>query len=194
MARVAVFVASSAEIKKNMIPAVIGLNEVNVCYTGLGKVRAAVAAYEHLSAMSYDLAINLGTCGSHKLPSGQIVEVTAFVERDVDLSAVGIAPGFFPGTEGRMTAAKKVFNDLQGVTCGSGDCIDLKPPEVDCDIYDMEAFALAFVCKKFSVPLMALKVVSDGSNEDTFRDWKKNLDQAQGHLINRLYEILNNFP
>lgn len=194
MARVAVFIASPAEIKKDMIPAIIGSNEITICYTGLGKVRAAVAAYEHLSARPYDLAINLGTCGSHSIAIGQIVEVRAFVERDVDLSAVGIAPGFFPGAEGRMTAFKIFFDELPNVICGSGDCINLRPPKVDCDVYDMEAFALAFVCKKFFVPLVALKVVSDASDENSGSDWKKNLAHAQGHLISRLHKILNNFP
>ena len=194
MARVVVFIASSAEMKKSSIPATLGPHKISVCYTGLGKVRATAAAYQQLTQSSFDLAINLGTCGSHRFEVGTLVEAMSFVERDVDLSAVGIPVGFFPGAEGKIVSQKKYLKNLPSAICGTGDRIDLVPPRVDCDIYDMEAFALAFVCKKLSVPLVVIKFISDSSVENVGTQWKENLIRGQESLLTQWHEIMNHLP
>ena len=140
------------------------------------------------------MAINLGTCGSHRFEVGTLVEAMSFVERDVDLSAVGIPVGFFPGAEGKIVSEKKYLKNLPNAICGTGDRIDLIPPRVDCDIYDMEAFALAFVCKKLSVPLVVIKFISDSSVENVGTQWKENLIRGQESLLTQWHEIMNHLP
>ncbi len=190
MARVVVFVASTAEIKKSSIASEYGPHQISVCYTGLGKIRAAVAAHEQLTAASFDIAVNLGTSGSHRLPIGTLAEVSAFVERDVDLSAAGLPLGVFPGADGRIVSPKKYLKNLSSVICGTGDRIDLKPPAVPCDIYDMEGFALAFVCQKLSLPFVSIKFISDSSTSGLGDEWKKSLAQAQDCLNTNFKQFL----
>ncbi len=186
MARVSVFIASPAEIKKTSIPVSFQAHEIIACYTGIGKLRSAVTAYQHLSASKYDIAINLGTCGSHQLSTGSVVEVGVFVERDVDLTAVGMLPGFFPGAEGKIISPKRYFKNLLSVTCGTGDRVDMTLPTVSCDIYDMESFALAYVCQKVSVPFLSIKFVSDASSVGLVEEWKKNRKLAEEILLGNL--------
>ena len=190
MARLAVFVASSAEIKKDLIPARMGSFEISVCYTGLGKVRSALSAQALLLKSPFDHAINLGTAGSHLLAPGTLTEVESFVERDVDLSVAGIKPGFFPGAEGQIKSGRKYFRDLPAAICGSGDRIDLRPPAVACDIYDMEAFGIALACQKLGLSLVALKYITDTSKGAVAEDWKKNLNQAQESLFGAFQQFI----
>ncbi len=194
MARVSVLIASSLEIKKSLVPAKIGPHQISVFYTGLGKIRASLAAFDHLKATPTDIVINLGTCGSHSIPVGTVVEVSAYVERDVDLSAVGLQPGFFPGNDGKIISSKKYLKNLPQAICGTGDRIDLHPPRVKCDVYDMEAFALAFVCRKLELPFVSLKFVSDASQNSVAAEWKDNLAKAQESLLIQLQEIIKIIP
>ncbi len=194
MARVSVLIASSVEIKRSLLPAQSGPHQISVIYTGLGKIRACLAAYEGLRATPSELAINLGTCGSHTIPLGTVVEVSSYVERDVDLSVAGFQPGFFPGVEGKIISSKKYLKNLPQAICGTGDRIDLQPPRVICDVYDMEAFALAFVCQKLGVPFVSLKFVSDSSQKSVAAEWKNNLAKAQESLLIQLQEIINSIP
>jgi adenosylhomocysteine nucleosidase len=190
MAKIAVFVASSAEIKKSALSSLEGLHQVQLFYTGLGKLRAGVSASEILTSKKWDLAVNLGTAGSHKQAVGSVVECAAFVERDVDLTPAGLKPGQFPGAIDKIVQSKKYFPDLPSVICGTGDRIDVEPPPVECEIYDMEAYSLAFVCQRFSVPFLCLKYITDSSSAHIFQEWKGNLLKAETALISVFTQLL----
>jgi hypothetical protein len=62
------------------------------------------------------------------------------VERDVDLTAMQLPAGEFPGeSKTKVIETQKTFTNFKKATCGTGDRIDLAVPQVSCDVYDMEA-------------------------------------------------------
>lgn len=186
--KIALFIASPMEIREeNILRAVSGLN---IFYTGLGKIRAAVTAAEVLSRQPWDWAINLGTAGSHSVNVGTLVECHKFVERDVDLTAAKVPAGQFPGaSQSKILDSSKVFTDLPKVVCGTGDRIEVSPPKVSCDVYDMEAYALAFVCQRRGVPYSSIKYISDRSEANLLQEWKSEVKNAEKKLIDFLSTV-----
>ena len=78
--RIILFVALESELPKDIIP-----NSVDVYYTGVGKVNAAIKSTQVLSqARNYDsdvLVVNYGSAGSNTLPVGTLVECKHFVQQ-----------------------------------------------------------------------------------------------------------------
>ena len=89
--------------------------------------------------------INFGTAGAISNVTG-LVEVTGYVDRDMDVRALGFKLGQTPFEEGVMIGRR-------GLVVGSGDSFAIEKPEIKCDIVDMEAYAIARVCKKYDVEL-----------------------------------------
>lgn len=79
--------------------------------------------------------------------------------------------------------------DLPRGICGTGDRFEVGPPKVDCDLVDMEAYAIAKVCRKLGVGLTALKYITDGSDDQAHKDWFENLKPASKKLF-EVYETL----
>ena len=77
------------------------MHGVEVVYTGLGKVNATYKLMRALMERSVQNKmvkgiINFGTAGSSKIRTHALVEVTEFVQRDMDVSPLGIARGVTP--------------------------------------------------------------------------------------------------
>jgi adenosylhomocysteine nucleosidase len=75
------------------------------------------------------------------------------------------------------------------VVCGTGDTFVTKKPEIDCDVVDMEAYAIAKICKKHKVEFLCYKYISDSADDNASSDWTENV--AKGCKIFR-EEILDN--
>ena len=54
-----------------------------------------------------------------------------------------------------------------------------------CDIVDMEAYALAKVCKLEGIKFRCLKYISDNANSDASSDWTKNCKKGA-----KLFQII----
>ena len=54
---------------------------------------------------------------------------------------------------------------------------------MDVDVVDMEAYAIAKVCKKLGVGFTAIKYISDGSDHNAHNDWAGNLPKAAEGLF-----------
>jgi adenosylhomocysteine nucleosidase len=166
-----------------------GLFEANgykIFYTGLGKLRAAISAtaviQEHLKLSGHQpqnlQVINLGTAGSHTRSQGEVVECTRLVQRDPIFE-------LFPSEALELPRQTR----FPSVTCGTGDLIHFQPPPISCDVYDMEAYALASVCQQLKIPFLCLKYVSDSSDEKIAQDWARNLQAASAALLSALGSI-----
>ena len=55
----------------------------------------------------------------------------------------------------------------------------------------MEAYALAKVCRKFSIPFISFKYISDSADSDAGFDWKKNLESGQKLFLETVLSPLN---
>ncbi len=125
---------------------------VPVLYTGLGKVNAAYrlarALTEHRAKHgSLPQVVNFGTVGSPKLAAGSVVACRRFVQRDMDVTGLGFALGTTPFEDVPPTLEfASLFPELPEGVCGTGDRFETGKPLVDCDVIDMEGYALAKVC------------------------------------------------
>jgi adenosylhomocysteine nucleosidase len=148
-------------------------------YCGVGSIKATYNLTRYLSENKVGHVINLGTCGSHQFKQGQVVECVSFIQRQHQ--------AFLPLTSKKIVTLPRT--KLPAVTCGSADFVETNQPVSACDIFDMEAYSLAYVCEKFNVPFCSLKFVSDHSNENLISDWKKNLSQSSLCLVEELKKI-----
>lgn len=152
---------------------------VKVHYTGVGKIKATFAALNLVEQLKPEWVINLGTAGSKKLQPGQLVECSHFIQRDP----------FFAQFPQKIFETHTLSN-LPQVTCGSADSIEYGDRKIECDIFDMEAYALAYVCDQKNIKFNSFKYITDASNEDTITDWKKNLNAASSALFEQYKKII----
>jgi adenosylhomocysteine nucleosidase len=170
---------------------------VPVLYTGVGKVNAAHALTRRLlgapQAAEKPLVLNLGTAGSSRFPVGALVECTQFVQRDMDASPLGFERGVTP-FDALETVLKvpRTFPHLPEGVCGSADAFETTALERRCDVFDMEAYALARVCALEGVEFACVKYITDGGDADAARSWRENLARAAREWL-ALYEHVRTF-
>jgi adenosylhomocysteine nucleosidase len=172
---------------------------IPVLYTGVGKVNAAMALTRELatyrqSSLPLPAIVNFGSAGSPRFPAGAVVACTTFHQRDMDVSGLGFAPGTTPYEE--IPAALEFptpFADLPRVSCGTGDSFVTGPLALQCDVVDMEAYALAKVCHVEGVDFACAKFVSDGADHAAASDWQANLHRAAEQFL-ALYRGLASHP
>jgi len=169
---------------------------IGVLYTGVGKVNAAVALCRRFSqyrrtGRTLPLVVNFGTAGSLRHPAGTIVGCHQFIDRDMDVSALGFARGATP-FDGlpAMLEFRPRFLQLPAAVCGSGDSFATRPREASCDIVDMEAYALAKVCRIEGADFGCAKYVSDGADGAAARDWRENVAGAADAFVALYLELL----
>ena len=78
----------------------------------------------------------------------------------------------------------EIINSKDGFSCGSGDSFVKKQIEMDVDLVDMEAYALAKVCKIEGIDFRCFKFISDNANGDAQSDWVINCKNGA-----KLFEI-----
>lgn len=149
---------------------------IEVHYCGIGKVNAAWKTTELILKNPGKKILNLGTAGSPKLKTHDLVECTSFVQRDMDIRPLNFPLGLTPMDEipGEIQGTR-IFKGLEHGVCGTGDRFEVGPPELACDLVDMEAYAMAKVCKRYSVDFVSIKYITDGSDDQAHKDWQANL-------------------
>jgi adenosylhomocysteine nucleosidase len=157
---------------------------VPVLFTGIGKVNAAHALTKRLAeyraeSLSLPLVINFGTAGSQRHQRGAVIACTRFVQRDMDVSGLGFKVGVTP-FESAPTQLEfpETFDNLPQGTCGSGDSFETRGIAHNCDVIDMEAYALAKVCWFENARFACAKYVTDGADHSAADDWQSNLQHA----------------
>ncbi len=157
---------------------------IPVLYTGIGKVNAALTAMDVIHKTKCKVMINLGTAGSSKFKTHDLVEVSTFVQRDMDISPLGFKVGETPfdPLPGGIELIP-YFPELAKGVCGTGDSFETGAPKVSCDLVDMEGYALAKVCRKMGVQLISLKYITDGADHNAHNDWEANLVHGAKRLL-----------
>ena len=123
--------------------------------------------------------INFGSAGSVSEVSG-LVEVTGYVDRDMDARALSCELGQTPFEDG-------IIIGETGIVCGSGDKFATSKPEIACDIVDMEAYAIAKTCHKEGVKFRSWKYISDAADENSANDWEENVHKGNYLFQKMLY-------
>jgi len=151
------------------------LNDIPIFQVGIGKINAASNLTEILWNEEPDVVINFGSCGNlknHKV--GKVIEVgTVYNNIDVrPYAQYGCTP------ENNVCEIKlsdsriKLFTTDQIYDKTRKDYAEKYLDMIkECDIVDMEGYALAYVCKQRNIPFYSYKWVSDDGNVDS---WKEN--------------------
>ena len=162
---------------------------VPVLYCGVGKVNAAIALMQALSRYTHQgaqmpLVVNFGSAGSRCHPCGTLVACNAFVQRDMDVSGLGFPLGVTPYDEApSMLIFDPVFTQMPAAVCGSGDSFAMADIAVDCEVLDMEAYALAKVCWHEDARFACVKYVTDGADHAAADDWQRNVHMAAAEFL-----------
>ncbi len=157
---------------------------VPVLYCGVGKVNAAVALTRALCRYAQDvqnppLVVNFGSVGSRVHDTGALVSCHEFVQRDMDVTGLGFELGVTPYDE---TPPRLVFEPrfvhLPAALCGSGDSFATSACSIECDVVDMEAYALAKACRVAGARFACAKYVTDGADHAAAEHWRDNVHKA----------------
>jgi adenosylhomocysteine nucleosidase len=167
----------------------------HLLYTGVGKVNAAAALARRLAELRCagtpaPLVVNLGTAGSRGVAAHTLVACNRFSQRDMDVSGLGFPVGVTPFDEApALLEFPVVFGELPQLHCSTADSFATDLHAVAGDLVDMEAFALARVCRAEGVPFACAKYVTDGADGDSAAHWEAALDAASrafAHLYSSL--------
>lgn len=162
---------------------------ISVLYTGIGKVNAALSLMRRFgdyrrAGRGLPLVVNFGTAGGVSVPARTLVGCRCFVDRDMDVGALGFPPGVTPFDRipPRIEFAPR-FAALPEAVCGTGDSFATRAQAVESDVVDMEAYALAKACRLEGADFACAKYVSDGADENAAAHWQENVAGAAGAFV-----------
>ena len=146
----------------------VGLNYFY--HVGVGKINATYNLIKLIQEHKPSEVINYGTAGAIKKELSGIVECTKFYQRDMDVrSLLNLKLGETP-----FDNINEIINSEEGFSCGSGDSFVNTQIEMDLDLVDMEAYALAKVCKLEDIDFKCFKYISDNADANATSDWIEN--------------------
>jgi adenosylhomocysteine nucleosidase len=157
---------------------------VPVLYSGVGKVNAAIVLMRELRRYAHasepmPLVLNFGSAGSRVHATGALVACHEFVQRDMDVTGLGFALGVTPYDETPARLCfEPLFTHLPAALCGSGDSFAMNACAVECDVVDMEAYALAKTCLLERAHFACAKYVTDGADHAAADHWRDNVHKA----------------
>lgn len=165
-------------------------SDYDVLHTGIGKVNASYNFMRHLRNNKPDLVVNMGTAGSRKHDGGAIINCTSFIQRDMDVTPLGIEKWQTPFSVDPIRIEHGLrLNTLPEGICGTGDNFDTSVEAAHFDVVDMEAYALALICQRENIPFLCLKYISDGANDDANIDWVESLHKTAESLRQHIEPI-----
>ena len=151
---------------------VIGLDYFH--FLGVGKINATIQTTELINKFKPKEIINFGTAGSLNNKLNGIIECTKFYQRDMDCRGLlNFKLGQTP-----FDKINEIIYSENGYSCGSGDNFVTTKIEMDVDVVDMEAYAIAKVCSIKGVKFRCFKFISDNADKSADNDWNKNLKIA----------------
>lgn len=168
--------------------------------TGVGPVEAAAATAATLALLDNagrrpDLVFSLGSAGSRSLDHVGVYQISHVQYRDMDASLLGFEKGITPFSD--EPAIIEIVHRLPdvpsasiatGASIVSGSAYD----HVPADMVDMETFAVLRAARRFGVPMIGLRGISDGRADLTgLHDWIEYLhiiDEKQAALIDDFFD------
>jgi adenosylhomocysteine nucleosidase len=138
--------------------------------TGIGKVKSAFHLAEAINEYCPDIVLNIGTAGTVSHNLGDIFVCRRFVDRDMmPLRDLGLE--------------YEIKSSDDSATCNTGDSFMTDTEgAVDGDVFDMESYAQAYVCREKSVPFISVKYVTDIIGRNSVKHWEDKLADARAAL------------
>jgi adenosylhomocysteine nucleosidase len=173
-------------------------SRIDPLITGVGPVEAAASAGATLAALAHrrarpDLVFTLGSAGSRSLEHAAVYQVASVAYRDMDCSPLGFERGLTPFLdEPAVIAIPHVIPGVAAASLSSGANIvsGAAYDAVGADMVDMESFAVLRAARRFQVPMVGLRGITDGRAELTgLHDWTEYL-----HIVDKkLASVLDRF-
>ena len=173
-------------------------SRINPLMTGIGPVEAAVMVTEALATLKAAdrmpaIVVSLGSAGSAKLEQLGVYQASSVSYRDMDASALGFEPGVTPLLD--LPAVLELVPFIPGIpkatlSTGANVVSGVAYDKAGTDMVDMETYAVLRACQRFTLPLIALRGISDGDQElSEFADWQQYLhivDEKLAHAVDLL--------
>jgi adenosylhomocysteine nucleosidase len=154
-------------------------------HTGAGKINATYNLTKLIETYKPKEVINFGTAGAISKNLEGIIECTKFYQRDMDVSALM-----------NLKIGETPFDDINeiilcpdGYSCGTGDSFVTGSIPIKVDVVDMEAYALAKVCKFEKIRFRSFKFISDNADESASVDWVENCKKGAKLFEYKLKEL-----
>ena len=139
-------------------------------YIGVGKINATYNTLKLIQIHKPKIIVNYGTAGAINTKLKGIVECTKFYQRDMDVRGLDFKLGETP-----FDKVKEIIISDSGYSCGTGDNFVNQKIEMEVDVVDMEAYAIAKVCMLENIEFKCFKYISDNADENANNDWNTNL-------------------
>ncbi len=182
--------------------------------SGEGKVNAAMAAQTLIVRYKPDFVVNTGIAGAlhHDMNVLDIALATDVCQHDVDITPRGFDPGFIMLVESVKMKCddklnqliEKCAKDVYGRkifkgTIASGDQFIASESQknrirstFDAIAAEMECASIGQVCTLNNVRYAALRIMSDGANDDASMTYDEFAPKAANMSINIILEFLKN--
>ena len=139
-------------------------------HVGVGKINATYNSLKLIGIHKPKIVINFGTAGATNDNLKGIIECTKFYQRDMDVRSLNYELGEAP-----FDKINEIIISKNGFSCGTGDSFVNKKIDMKVDIVDMEAYAIAKICKLENIEFRCFKYISDNADENAIMDWNENL-------------------
>lgn len=165
--------------------------DIKPLFVGIGKLNAMYHLVKAIDKQRPGIIINLGSAGSLEHKRGEVVCCTGFVQRDMDVTALGFKKYETPFAvhDPVLLNGIKVNGLLEGL-CGTGDSFVINHNTTDYNVIDMEAYPLAWVAMQEQIPFLCLKYISDGADGAAAEDWPQMVKHAAAALKKALEGLL----
>ena len=154
-------------------------------YTGAGKINATYNLMKLIETHRPNEVINFGTVGAVVKNLEGVIECTKFYQRDMDVTALmDLKIGDTPFDD-----IREIITSTDGYSCGSGDSFVTGKIPIKVDVVDMEAYALAKVCKLEKIKFRCFKFISDNADESASVDWVVNCKKGAELFEKKIKEL-----
>ena len=178
--KIILFVALETELPPLLLP-----EGVNVYYTGVGKVNAAMKATEVLYSITdkSTIVLNYGSAGSNTIPKGTLAKCTQFIQNDMNTPfSTNHGTPFDELLDTPIT--EPILDFGSGYVCRTQDRFEDNPT----GIFDMEAYSLAKVCRFYGFNFTPYKYISDAGES---ADWQENHSKGAKLFLDKLETLIN---
>lgn len=148
-------------------------------FTGVGKLHTSYTLLKRIAEKKPPMIINLGSAGSNTFSRGKVVCCTKFIQRDMDVTALGFEKYQTPfSTDPVVLEHGFSLQHLPQGICGSGDSFEVDHRVTQYNVIDMEAYTIAWIARQENIPFLCLKYISDGADGKAAEHWQEAVKHA----------------